>query len=105
MNSLAFDPAVKDMVKRVAKEYQITTVDRDPANDIKTSYIGFDFRNKNTEERIKAFISMLDKLEEGKTYVFVEHPGLDNEELRAINHKGNEDVAQSRQDVHFDFYQ
>ena len=42
---------------------------------------------------------MLDKLETGKTYVYVEHPGLDNAELRAISHIGYEDVAQGRQDV------
>jgi hypothetical protein len=38
-------------------------------------------------------------LEDGKTYVFVEHPGLDNAELKAISHIGYEDVAQGRQDV------
>jgi hypothetical protein len=42
---------------------------------------------------------MLDKLEEGKTYVFVEHPDLNNAELRAISYIGYEDVAQGRQDV------
>ena len=46
-----------------------------------------------------AFIKMLDLLAEGKTYVFVEHPGMDNEELRAISHIGYEDVAKGRQDV------
>jgi CubicO group peptidase (beta-lactamase class C family)/predicted glycoside hydrolase/deacetylase ChbG (UPF0249 family) len=99
MNSCAFDPKVIEMVQRVAKEYHMTFVDRDPMTDIKTSYIGFDFKNKSTEERINGFITMLDKLEDGKTYVFVEHPGLDNDELRAIYHKGYEDVAQGRQDV------
>ena len=59
----------------------------------------YEFRNKTTEERIEGFIKMLDKLEAGKTYVFVEHPGLDNEELRAISHIGYEDVAKERQDV------
>ncbi|MEP7323208.1 MAG: ChbG/HpnK family deacetylase [Saprospiraceae bacterium] len=99
MNSLAFDPAVKEMVQRISQEYHIAVVDRDPMNDINVSYIGFDFRNKSTEERINGFIAMLDKLEAGKKYVFVEHPGIDNAELRAINHRGNDDVAQARQDV------
>lgn len=52
-----------------------------------------------TEQRIDSFIAMLDKLEDGKTYVFVEHPGLDDAELRAVSHIGYEDVAQGRQDV------
>lgn len=99
MGSTAFTPEVKQMVKKVSAEYNIAMVDRDPLIDYGIQYIGFDFRNKNTEQRIEAFIDMLDRLEEGKTYVYVEHPGLDNEELKAIKHIGYEDVAQGRQDV------
>ncbi|PLK45333.1 hypothetical protein C0V77_04090 [Emticicia sp. TH156] len=99
MGSVAFTPEVKEMAKRVAKEYNLALVDADSQKDFGISYTGFDFRNKTTAERIDAFISMLDKLEEGKTYVYVEHPGLDNDELKAIYHIGYEDVAQGRQDV------
>lgn len=95
MGSTAFTPEVKEMTKRVAKEYKLAMIDADSG----ISYTGFDFRNKSTDERIQAFINMLDKLEEGKTYVYVEHPGLDNDELRAIYHIGYEDVAKGRQDV------
>ena len=31
---------------------------------------------------------MLDKLEAGKTYLFVEHPGFDNEELKPEYYSG-----------------
>jgi CubicO group peptidase (beta-lactamase class C family)/predicted glycoside hydrolase/deacetylase ChbG (UPF0249 family) len=96
MGSTAFTPEVKAMAKRVAAEYNLYMVD---LGDIPASYAGFDFRNKSTEERVQGFIDMLDRLEEGKTYVYVEHPGLDNDELRAIYHVGYEDVAQGRQDV------
>lgn len=99
MNSTAFAPEVKALARRVAKEYKLTMVDVDSEKDIKVSYIGIDARNKSTEEKIQAFIKMLDKLEYGKTYVFVEHPGIDNDELRAIYHIGYEDVAKGRQDV------
>lgn len=99
MGSTAFTPEVKEMAKRVAKEYNLVMVDADSQKDFGISYTGFDFRNKSTDERIEAFIKMLDKLEEGKTYVFVEHPGIDNDELRAIYHIGYEDVAKGRQDV------
>ncbi len=99
MNSTGFAPEVKALARRVAKEYKLTMVDIDSEKDIKTSYIGIDARNKSTEEKIQAFIKMLDKLEEGKTYVFVEHPGIDNDELRAVYHIGYEDVAKGRQDV------
>jgi CubicO group peptidase (beta-lactamase class C family)/predicted glycoside hydrolase/deacetylase ChbG (UPF0249 family) len=96
MGSLAFTPEVKAMVQRVSKEYNIAMVD---AESMGITYTGFSFSNKTTTERIDGFIAMLDKLEDGKTYVYVEHPGLDNDELRAINHIGYEDVAKGRQDV------
>ncbi|MFN8354072.1 MAG: ChbG/HpnK family deacetylase [Spirosomataceae bacterium] len=99
MGSTGFTAEIKEMTKRVAQEYHLKPVDVDSPKDYGIAYTGFDFRNKTTEERIDAFIAMLDKLEAGKTYVFVEHPGLDNDELRAIYHIGYEDVAKGRQDV------
>ncbi len=99
MGSTGFSPEVKDMARKVAATYNLKMVDVESLKDNNIGYTGFDFRNKTTEERINGFIAMLDKLEEGKTYVFVEHPGLDNDELRAISHIGYEDVAQGRQDV------
>jgi CubicO group peptidase (beta-lactamase class C family)/predicted glycoside hydrolase/deacetylase ChbG (UPF0249 family) len=96
MGSLAFTKEMKEMTARIGKEYGIQMVD---AGSTHIQNTGYEFRNKTTEERIEGFIKMLDKLETGKTYVFVEHPGLDNEELRAISHIGYEDVAKERQDV------
>ncbi|MBL7875658.1 MAG: polysaccharide deacetylase family protein [Cyclobacteriaceae bacterium] len=96
MGSLAFTPEVKALALKLGAEYKLPVVD---AQSTSISYTGFDFRNKTTEQRIDGFITMLDKLEDGKTYVFVEHPGLDNAELRAVSHIGYEDVAQGRQDV------
>ena len=66
---------------------------------VSVTNLRFDFWGKSTEERITGFITMLDSMEDGKTYVFVEHPGLDDAELRAISHIGYTDVAQGRQDV------
>ena len=99
MGSTGFTPEIKELCRRVAKEYNLKMVDADSQKDNNIAYTGFDFKDKTTEERIEGFISMLDKLENGKTYVFVEHPGLDNDELRAISHIGYEDVAKGRQDV------
>ncbi|MES2519807.1 MAG: ChbG/HpnK family deacetylase [Bacteroidota bacterium] len=99
MGSTGFTEEVKVMARRVAKEYNLKMVDVESLKDNNIGYTGFEFKNKTTEERIDAFISMLDKLEQGKTYVFVEHPGIDNDELRAVYHIGYEDVAQGRQDV------
>ena len=99
MGSTGFTPEIKELCKRVAKEYDLKMVDADSQKDNNIAYTGFEFKDKTTEERIEGFISMLDKLENGKTYVFVEHPGLDNDELKAISHIGYEDVAKGRQDV------
>jgi predicted glycoside hydrolase/deacetylase ChbG (UPF0249 family) len=99
MGSLAFSPDLKEMVNRVSSDYHLPMVDTERARDFKISYIGFDHRNKTTDERVQAFIDMLDRLKSGETYVFVEHPGLDDPELRAVSHIGYEDVARHRQDV------
>jgi CubicO group peptidase (beta-lactamase class C family)/predicted glycoside hydrolase/deacetylase ChbG (UPF0249 family) len=98
MGATGFSPEIKAMVKRVGQEYKLKMVDAEP-KELDLNYTWFDLKNKNTEQRIEAFIAMIDKLEEGKNYVFVEHPGLDDAELRAISHIGYEDVAQGRQDV------
>jgi len=42
---------------------------------------------------------MLDDLKPGETYLFVDHPGFDSPELRAIHHIGYEAVAVDRQGV------
>lgn len=99
MASTGFTPEAKSLAKKIAAEYQLEVVDSGPDNKFSIHYTGFDFRGKTTEERIEGFINMLGKLEAGKTYVYVEHPGIDNDELRAISHIGYEDVAQGRQDV------
>ncbi|MBX2953836.1 MAG: serine hydrolase [Leadbetterella sp.] len=99
MGCTLFTPEVKALVRKVAAEYGLPVVDSDAVKDFGIEYIWIDSRNKSTEERIDAFIRQLDKLENHKTYVFLEHPGLDNEELRAIHHIGYENVAQDRQAV------
>ena len=86
---------VKDMTKRLAKEYGI---DIDPP-DFNVLPARYDGPHKTLEEKTDSFISMLGKLEKGKTYLFVDHPGLDSPELRAIHHIGYEDVAVDRQGV------
>lgn len=98
MGSTGFDPKVKEMVAKVAAEYNLLTVDSDPSKNA-ISYARFDISGKTTEQRIDGFIEMINHLEDGKTYVYVEHPGIDDDELRAISHIGYEDVAQGRQDV------
>ncbi len=95
MGCVGISPEVKAMTKKLAKEYHI---DIDP-EDYKVMGTGFTGNHTTPSEKVDSFIAMLDKLEKGKTYLFVEHPGLDNDELKAVYHIGYEKVAMDRQGV------
>ncbi|PWU00451.1 MAG: hypothetical protein C5B52_08815 [Bacteroidetes bacterium] len=95
MGCTYINDSVTALVKRLAQEYKI---DIDPiAMGVK--YVGYDGPHKTLSEKIKSFKSMLNKLEPGKTYLFLDHPGLDSPELEAIHHIGYENVAEDRQVV------
>ena len=83
------------MTRRLAKEYKID-IDL-PDYNVKGS--GYDGPKETSEQKIAGFIKMLNKLEPGNTYLFVDHPGLDGPELRAVHHIGYENVAIDRQGV------
>ncbi len=95
MGCTNLNDSVSVMVKRLTKEYNL---DIDPAEYGVTS-IGYNGPHKTLQEKTDSFIKMLDSLEPGKTYLFVDHPGLDSPELRSIHHIGYEDVAVDRQGV------
>jgi predicted glycoside hydrolase/deacetylase ChbG (UPF0249 family) len=86
---------VRALVKRLAKEYGLDIVP-DELGVTSLSYVG---AHATSEEKIESFEKMLESLEAGRTYLFVDHPGLDTPELRAIHHIGYEDVAMDRQGV------
>ncbi len=86
---------VKAMTKKLAKEYKID-IDLEELN---VKQVWYDGQSKTAAEKEVSFIKMLDKLEPGKTYMFLDHPGFDNEELRAVHHIGYENVAADRQGV------
>ena len=86
---------VKAMVQKLAKEYDLA-VETD-GRDVKG--VGYSAPHGTSEEKVESFIKMLESLEAGKTYLFVDHPGLDTPEVRAIHHIGYETVAVDRQGV------
>ena len=86
---------VKVLVRKLAIEYRLDIV---PENLSLTS-VGYTGAHKTSAEKIDSFIRTLETLEPGKTYLFVDHPGLDTPEMRAIHHIGYEDVAIDRQGV------
>ena len=95
MGCTSLSDDVKALTKKLAAEYKIPV---DPEAD-NGKMISYDGPHKTADEKIQSFINMLNKLEAGKTYVFLDHPGLDNEELRAVYHIGYENVAEDRQGV------
>ncbi|KAA0993014.1 polysaccharide deacetylase family protein [Dyadobacter aurulentus] len=95
MGCTGLSPEVRELTRRLAKEYKIP-IDPEPAD---LTYTTYDGPKKTSEEKIQSFISMLGKLQPGKTYLFVDHPGLNDAELQAISHIGYEDVAVDRQGV------
>lgn len=95
MGCTGISEEVRALTKKLSKEYKIP-IDPEPAN---VTYIGYEGAHKTFEEKTESFIKMLDKLQPGKTYMFVDHPGLNDAELQAIHHIGYEDVAADRQGV------
>jgi predicted glycoside hydrolase/deacetylase ChbG (UPF0249 family) len=95
MGCTNLNDSVKAMVKRLTKEYKIDI----DLNDYSVKHTSYKGAHKTAAEKVKSFIAMLDDLKPGETYLFVDHPGLDSPELRAISHIGYEDVAADRQGV------
>jgi len=94
MGSGSWDPKVKDLWSKLGKEYKL---------NISASEYGVrrfsGYRGATTvQERPEKFMKALEALKPG-TYLFVEHPGLDTAEMRAIGHKGYYGVAKDRKAV------
>lgn len=88
-------PAVKQLAEKLATEYHIP-LEPEFTPGLIAGYVG---KHDTPAEKINAFIAMLDTLKAGKTYIFIDHPGLKNAELSAIFHIGYENVAIDRQGV------
>jgi len=89
-----WDDEVKKLWTKLAKEYNL---DITPSDDGIKPAGGFG-NAKTAGERVKKFTQMLEGLKPG-TYLFVDHPGLDTAEMRAIGHEGYYGVAEDRDAV------
>ena len=98
MGCTGLDSDVKALVKKLAEEYHIPYYDQNLQDYgvIHTGYVG---AHTTSQEKLESFLKMLDSLEPGKTYLFVDHPGFDSREVQAIHHIGYENVATDRQGV------
>jgi chitin disaccharide deacetylase len=95
MGCTALNDSSKALVRRLVREYGLD-IDTEKAG---VKYISYKGAHKTLAEKLRSFLAMLDDLKAGETYMFVEHPGFDSPELRAISHIGYEDVATDRQGV------
>lgn len=95
MGCTGFDDKVKEVADKLAREYNLD-IDMDALGVKRASYVG---AKGTSEEKIESFIKMLKELEAGNTYIMVDHPGINNDELKAISHIGYESVAADRQGV------
>jgi predicted glycoside hydrolase/deacetylase ChbG (UPF0249 family) len=94
MGSNSWDPKVKELCDKLAKEYGLYVMS--PEAGVRG--LGGFGNAKTADERIEKFVKSLEGLKPG-TYLFIEHPGLDTPEMRGIGHPGYEDVAQDRDAV------
>ena len=95
MGCTNMDKSVAALAKKLAKEYKI---DIEPG-DYNVMGVSYNGEHTTSAEKIKSFIVMLDTLQPGKTYLFVDHPAINSPELQAIHHIGYETVAEDRQGV------
>lgn len=95
MNCTGIGETVQALVKKLAIEYRLDAEPRESG----VKDVGYVGPRGTSEEKIDSFIKMLESLEQDKTYLFVDHPGFDTPEMRAIHHIGYENVALDRQGV------
>jgi predicted glycoside hydrolase/deacetylase ChbG (UPF0249 family) len=95
MNCTNMNDEVKALTKKLAKEYKID-IDLDEHG---VKYVTYDGASKTSAEKIQSFLNMLGKLQPGNTYWFIDHPGMNDDELKAVYHIGYETVAADRQGV------
>ena len=95
MGCTNINDTVRQLAQRLAKEYGI---DIEPAR-FGVKSVRYEGASGTSKDKINSFIKMIEKLEPGNTYLFVDHPGLNTPELKAIHHTGYEHVAIDRQGV------
>ncbi len=97
MNSTGFTDEVKALTKRLAREYNLLTDYTLEEAGVKR--LSYDGEHRTMLEKYDSFKKAINKMDSGKTYLFVDHPAFDNDEIRAVHHIGYKDVAEDRQGV------
>lgn len=99
MGAVRFDKDVLALTQKLAAEYNLAVVEGDELKErYKVQSVGYNGSNK-TAEKEASFLKMLDGLQAGRNYIFLDHPAYNNEEMKPVFHKGYEWVAEDRQGV------
>ncbi len=100
MGSTAFAPEVTAMLERLCKEYNLTLMDtRQDKERYGLNHLYYDGPRGTSAEKEASFLKALDKMEAGKTYMFLDHPAYNDAEMQTVGHVGYEHVAVDRQGV------
>lgn len=107
MGSIIFDEKVNELVNRLAKEYNLSSVDKTHAAKHGYEFVSYadgaygmlHGKHKTLAEKEESFINMLKSLKPGKKYMFIEHPAYNDVEMENVFHIGYENVATDRQGV------
>ena len=98
MGTATCRPDLKKLVQQLAKEYGLHSGSEGLTKQGVKSIGNWGSSEDTPEKRETALIKALDKLTPG-TWILVEHPGLNTPEMRAIGHRGYENVAYNRDTV------
>lgn len=92
-----FLPGMNEMVERVAKEYGLFYQGGQGDSRYGLESLGFIMGQKNREE---VLLNLIKKMQKGHTYWVIEHPAIDNEEMKNLYARDpSENVGADRQDV------
>jgi len=95
MGCSGWDKKVAAVYQKLAIEYEL---DINPGEYDVQRFPGGP-KASTSEGRIADFMGGLERLEPGKTYMYVEHPAIKSMEMSAVGHVGYEDVNDDRQMV------
>ena len=93
MGTAVSTPELRTLVQQLAEQYQLP-LELNGAKRVR----GWGGNRTSAQEKESRLIETLENLKTG-LWLFIEHPGLDSPEMRAIGHKGYENVAADRSGV------
>ena len=94
MGAATATPPLRALTAKLAAEYKLLLEDGGRAR----SAGGIGGPSSTAEQREQMMVDLVNRLSPGQ-WVLVEHPGLDTPEMRALGHKGYENVAGHRAGV------